>query len=133
MPHFDSTVSLGSIISAVVFLIGIWTLAQKTYYSLEKRTTILDESIKSHTALLADHASRMERTEEAFGLRMQRQEEAFALRMQRQEETFGKRMEKQEESLLKIMQDVQRLLGRMEGMRNAMPRKDDLQQTHGGG
>ncbi len=81
--HWDGTITLGNVLSAVAFLVGLWAAAQRTYYSLDKRANSFEATISNHAKLLEEHARRMER---------------------------------QDDQHLKLMGDIQRILGRLDGV-----------------
>lgn len=57
---FDSTITLGNVVTLVGFLFGLWAAANRTYHSLDKRATIFEAMIHEHSRLLAEHSKRME-------------------------------------------------------------------------
>lgn len=60
---FDWTISLGSIVNAVMLIIGAYAAGVKLYHALDKRIDRFELEISAHAKTLEDHASRMERWE----------------------------------------------------------------------
>lgn len=87
---FDGTITLGNILTAVVFLFGLWGAVSRAYHLLDKRTTMFEGTLTEHANLLKEHAARMVRQEE--------------------------HMEKQDNILLHISGDMQRIVGRFEAI-----------------
>ena len=62
--HFDPTVTLGNIISAGVFLFGLWAAGTRAYSLIDRRILVFETTIAQHARLLESHALRMEKQDD---------------------------------------------------------------------
>ena len=93
MPNFDSTISLGNILTVVGFVAAFWAAATKVYNSLDRRLISFEALLLGHAQTLVSH---------------------------------GAKMEKQDEILLRLVGDMQRLIGRVEGSHQNMERAESV-------
>lgn len=62
--HWDGTVTLGNIITALVILAGLWAAGSRAFNVIDKQLGIFGVTIDAHARLLTSHANRMEKQDE---------------------------------------------------------------------
>lgn len=62
--QFDWTISVGNVITAIVFFLTVVAAAWKMYNALVRRVALFEELLKEHTSTLMRHASRMEKQDD---------------------------------------------------------------------
>ena len=95
MPHFDPTITLGSLLSFFGIGVGFWITAAKLYAGLDKRLAVFETALNNHAIALA-------KTETAI----------------------DRRMERQDVQLASMLADINRILGRLEARGEHMKRVD---------
>lgn len=113
MPRFDWTISLGQIVNALMVLMGLGFLAQRMYYSLDKRVSVIETELKSFAAAVAreaaQHVASIQQQIEVHAEAVERQIEMHAKTL----EDHAKRMERWETTLFKVVGDLQRVIGQL--------------------
>ncbi len=64
--HFDWTISLGQVVTAASFFLSIAMAGQRIYLLLDKRLSLLQQTVMNHTDTLTSHDSRMKHYEEVL-------------------------------------------------------------------
>ncbi len=64
MFHFDWTITLGTVLSAAVFVAGTWAAVSRLYSLLDKRLAIFESVLGTHAQTLMAHSARMERQDD---------------------------------------------------------------------
>ena len=91
--HFDSTISLGNILTIVGFVAAFWVAANGIYTRIDRRIVAFETLLEQHALTLVQHASKME---------------------------------KQDDILLRLVGDMQRLIGRVEGSQQNIDRAETV-------
>ena len=62
--HWDGTITLGNILSAVMVVVAIWAAVSRSYNLIDKRATVVEQTILRHASLLETHSARMAKQDE---------------------------------------------------------------------
>ena len=62
--QFDWTVSLGTVLSALVIVSGTWAAASRLYSLVDKRLAMFQERLGAHSSTLEVHAEKMEKQDD---------------------------------------------------------------------
>ena len=58
---FDWTISLGTILSALLVIMGTWATVSRLYSLLDKRLAVFENILDDHANTLIRHSTRMEK------------------------------------------------------------------------
>lgn len=107
--HFDSTITLGTVIE----LLTILTVIAKLTHSAFSRWEQFEKTLQKHGATFVEHSAQMVRMESGMNDRIARYEASF-----------DERMERYEAGALRLVGEVQRVVGRLEEIsdRRSRPR-----------
>lgn len=61
---FDWTISLGTILSAILVVMGTWATVARLYSLLDRRLAVFETMLSNHATTLFTHSTRMEKHED---------------------------------------------------------------------
>jgi hypothetical protein len=110
MPHFDWTISFGTILEAITIVGGAWIGMFRLYTLFDKRLSVFEAMLTHHADTLTRHAERMDRQDAV----MTKLTDESSTRTDKLTGEITARMDKQGDVLTKLTGEIQRVVGRME-------------------
>lgn len=67
MLTFDWTITLGTLISALMIVAGTWAAISRLYGLLDKRLSVFEQTLNSHASTLLQHDQKMNKQDDMMG------------------------------------------------------------------